>query len=284
MLLLPWNDRKGRLSPLKLGVFILLFIPGLWTAWQWRQGDLDPKPVTEALHQTGAWALRILLLSLAVSPLRTIVHWPRLIDIRRMVGVGALAYLVIHFGLYIYDQKLDLFRVASEIVLRFYLTIGFIALVGVTALGVTSTDGWVRRMGAMNWNKLHRTIYWLLIFCLVHAFLQSKVDVSEPVLDTGLFFGLMGWRYMSARDLKGPLHLAGLAVASSAATMLVEAAWYAGKTGVPWARVLEANFDPDMAVRPAQWVLMIVLALALLRLIGQRRAPAPRKVLKARAA
>ncbi len=284
MLLLPWNDRKGRLSPLKLGVFIWLFIPGLWTAWQWQQGDLDPKPVTEALHQTGAWALRILLFSLAISPLRTIVHWPRLIDVRRMVGVGALAYLVIHFGLYIYDQKLDLFRVASEIVLRFYLTIGFIALVGITALGVTSTDGWVQRMGSVNWNRLHRTIYWLLIFCVVHAFLQSKVDVSEPVLDTGLFFGLMGWRYLSARNMKGPLALAGIAVGASIATVLVEAAWYAGKTGVPWTRVLAANFDPDMAMRPAHWVLVMLLALVPLRMFGQRRAPAPRKVLKARTA
>jgi len=280
----PWNDRKGRLSPLKLGVFIWLFIPGLWTAWQWSQGDLDPKPVTEALHQTGAWAVRILLLSLAITPLRSIAHWPRLIDVRRMVGVGALAYLAIHFSLYIYDQKLDMLRVASEIVLRFYLTIGFIALVGITALGVTSTDGWVQRMGAVNWTRLHKTIYWLMILALTHAFLQSKVDVSEPVLDTGLFLAMMGWRNLNARNLKGPLTLAGLAVASSLATALIEAAWYSLKTGVPGARVLAANLDPDMAVRPAQWVLIIVLALIPLRLIGQRRAPAPRKVMKARTA
>jgi sulfoxide reductase heme-binding subunit YedZ len=280
----PWNDRKGHLSVLKLGVFVALFVPGLWSAWQWWQGDLDPKPVTEALHLTGAWALRILLLSLAITPLRSIVHWPRLIDVRRMVGVGALAYLVIHFGLYIYDQKLDMVRVASEIVLRFYLTIGFVALVGIAALGVTSTDGWVQRMGALNWNRLHRTIYWLLIFSLAHAFLQSKVDVSEPVLNAGLFLALMGWRTLSKRGLRGPWALAGLASAASLATMLIEAAWYAGKTGVPWLRILAANVDPDMSVRPAQWVLIVVLALIPLRIIGQRRAPAPRKVLKARTA
>ncbi len=280
----PWKDRKGRLSPLKLGVFLWLFIPGLWTAWLWSQGDLDPKPVTEALHMTGAWSVRILLLSLAISPLRAIVHWPRLMDVRRMVGVGALAYLVIHFGLYIYDQKLDMLRVASEIALRFYLTIGFVALVGIAALGVTSTDGWVQRMGGVNWSRLHRSIYWLMVLSLAHAFLQSKVDVSEPVLDAGLFLAMMGWRAMNARGLKGPLALAGLAIATAVTTALVEAAWYAGKTGVPWARVLAANLDPDMAVRPAQWVFIILLALIPLRLIGERRAPAPRKVMKARAA
>lgn len=280
----PWNDRKGRLSPLKLVTFVALFYPGLWAAWQWRNGDLDPKPVTEALHITGAWAVRILLLSLAISPLRSIVHWPRLIDVRRMVGVGALAYLFIHFGLYIYDQKLDMLRVASEIVLRFYLTIGFIALVGITALGVTSTDGWVQRMGGVNWTRLHKTIYWLMILALMHAFLQSKVDVSEPVLDTGLFLAMMGWRVMNARNWKSPLALAGLAVAASLATAFVEAAWYAGKTGVPWARVLAANVDPDMIMRPAHWVLVVVLALVPLRMWGERRAPAPRKVMKARPA
>lgn len=280
----PWTDRKGRLSPLKLAVFVWLFIPGLWTAWLWSQGDLDPKPVTEALHMTGAWAVRILLLSLAITPLQFIAHWPRLIDVRRMVGVGACVYLAIHFSLYIYDQKLDLLRVASEIALRFYLTIGFVALVGVTALGVTSTDGWVRRLGSARWNSLHRSIYWLTVLCLVHAFLQSKVDVSEWVLNAGLFLAMMGWRWMRARDLKGPLALAGLAVATSIATALIEAAWYAGKTGVPWARVLAANLDPDMALRPAHWVLLILLALAPLRIIGSWRAPAPRKPLKPRVA
>ncbi len=272
----PWTDRKGRLAPLKLAIFIGLFLPGLWVAWQWWQGDLAPKPVTEALHQTGAWSLRILLASLAVTPLRTVAHWPRLVDTRRMIGVGALAYVLIHFALYIYDQSGDLVRVASEIALRFYLTIGFVALVGLTALGITSTDGWVARLGSLRWNKLHRTIYWLTIFCLVHSFLQSKVDVSEPVIQAGVFVLLMGWRSLQARNLRGPLAMAGLACASALGAALLEAGWYAGKTGVDASRVLAANLDPDMAMRPASWVFLIAVALVPLRLLGQKRAPQPR--------
>lgn len=272
----PWTDAKGRLSPLKLAIFVALFAPGLWVAWQWQNGDLAPKPVTEALHQTGAWSVRILLLSLAITPLRAIAHWPRLIDVRRMVGVGALAYVLIHFCLYIYDQSGDLWRVASEIVLRFYLTIGFIALVGLTALGVTSTDGWVRRLGGARWSKLHRNIYWLTIFCLVHAFLQSKVDVSEPVMMTGFFLFLMGWRRFNALRWRSPAHLAGLAVASAVLTALVEAAWYSIKTGVDATRVLAANLDVELGLRPALIVLIAGLALAALRYLGEKRAPAQR--------
>ena len=118
----PWTDHKGRLVPLKLATFLALFGPAFWVLWQWSQDDLGPKPVTEALHQTGTWAVYLLLGSLAVTPLRAIVYWPRLIDIRRMVGVAACLYLIGHFALYISDQKGDMLRVASEIVLRFYLT------------------------------------------------------------------------------------------------------------------------------------------------------------------
>jgi sulfoxide reductase heme-binding subunit YedZ len=269
---LPWTDRKGHVVPLKLAVFLVLFVPGLWIAFDWWQGNLAPKPVTEALHATGTWSTRILLLSLLITPLRAILHWPRVIDVRRMVGVGALAYLLIHFCLYIYDQKVDLWRVASEIVLRFYLTIGFVALLGLGILGLTSTDGWVRRLGAERWNRLHRIIYVLTVLSLIHAFLQAKVDVTEWVIMSGLFIALMVWRRLARTGWTGPLALVLLALGASLATALVEAGWYAGKTGVDALRVLAANLDPDLAWRPAQWVLILVLMVVPLRWVGQRRA------------
>lgn len=273
----PWTDRKGKLVPLKLAVFVALFVPGLWVAWQWWQGDLAPKPVTEALHQTGAWTVRLLLLSLAVTPLRSIAHWPRLIDVRRMVGVGAMAYVLIHFALYVVDQKYDLWRVSSEIVLRFYLTIGFIALLGLLALGVTSTDGMIQRLGAPRWNRLHKTIYVMTILSLLHAFLQARLDVSEPVLMSGLFIALMAYRFMHARHLRGPLALVGLAVFAGLCTACLEAGWYAVKTGVDASRVLAANLAVDVAIRPSLWVFAIVLALAPLRLFGRVRAESGRR-------
>ena len=273
----PWTDYKGRLVPLKLVTFLALFGPGLWVIWQWSQDDLGPKPITEALHQTGTWSVHILLLSLAITPLRAIAQWPRLIDIRRMVGVAACVYLVIHFGLYIYDQKGDLLRVASEIALRFYLTIGFVALLGIVALGVTSTDGWVHRLGSVRWNELHRTIYVLTVLAFIHAFLQTKVDVSDWVMLSGLFFAMMMWRFAKKRRQEGLTALLIIAALASVATAAVEALWYFGKTGVAASRVLLANFDPDMAMRPAQWVLVWLCLVLPLRAFGLWRSAKSRK-------
>lgn len=271
--MLPWTDRKGQFAPLKLIVFLALFGPVLWVGWQGWQGDLGPKPVNEAIHQIGSWTVRLLLLSLAVTPLRSIVHWPRLVDVRRMLGVAAMAYALLHFCLYIVDQGGDLWRVASEIVLRIYLTIGFVALLGLVALGVTSTDGMVRRLGAVRWNRLHRTIYLLTVLSLVHSFLQSKVDVTEPVLMTGLFLVLMGHRALHKRGLRGMVPLAGLAIACAILTALIEAGWYAAKTGVDAGRVLAANLTIDISMRPSMWVLLAALALVPLRFLGERRSP-----------
>src|SRR5579872_5764682 len=114
----PWNERNGSLSLLKLVVFIALFGPGVWTACEWAVGMLDPKPVTEAIHATGQWAVRFILLSLFVTPLRRIGQWPRLISLRRMIGLAAFGYAFVHFCLYVaLDQKFMLWHVASEIAL-----------------------------------------------------------------------------------------------------------------------------------------------------------------------
>ena len=139
MLAFPWNDRAGRLSPLKLATFVLLLMPGLYLAGAFYADALGAKPVTAAIHDSGKWAVRILLFTLAVSPMRRIADWPRLILIRRMLGLAVLAYALIHLGLYIADQNFKLGAVASEIALRLYLTIGFVALVGLVVLGATST-------------------------------------------------------------------------------------------------------------------------------------------------
>ena len=143
----PWNERNGRFSPLKAIVFAALFAPAAWILFQAATGMLEPKPVTEMIHRSGDWALRLILLSLLVTPLRKIAQWPKLIAVRRMVGVAAFAYALAHLSLYVVDQKFDLLHVASEIVLRFYLTIGFVALLGLGVLTATSTDAMIKRLG-----------------------------------------------------------------------------------------------------------------------------------------
>jgi sulfoxide reductase heme-binding subunit YedZ len=255
----PWLDRAGRLSRFKLAVFLLALAPGLWFTGAYALDRLGAKPLTAYLHAMGDWSVRFLILSLAVTPMRRIANAPKLILVRRMLGLTALAYALIHVALYVADQKFDLARVASEIVFRIYLTIGFAGLLGLVVLGVTSTDGMIRRLGKA-WPRLHRLVYPITALALAHFFLQSKIDVSKPVFWSGLFLALMGWRLMHRLKLPtAPLPLLALSLAAGLATAALEAAWYALATGVPAEAVLSANLDFSYDVRPAWWVLGVVI-------------------------
>lgn len=263
----PWTDRAGRLSALKLSVFVSCFVPAALLLGNALAGQLGSKPLTYAIHDTGDWAVRFLLLSLLITPLRTIADWPKLIIVRRMVGVTALAYVLLHLALYVVEQRYDLFKVASEIVLRFYLTIGFVALLGLAALGATSTDGMIRRLGSARWNRLHATVYGITLLALLHFFLQSKLDVTQAVLMAGFFIWLMGYRGLRKRGIAiGTPALIGLALAAGLGTALIETAWYASMTGAMASRVLAANLDFTFTIRPAWWVLATALFLAAVHL------------------
>ena len=142
----PWNERNGRFSPLKAAGFAGLFVPAAWIVYLAATGALEPKVVTEMIHRTGQWTIRFLTLSLLVTPLMRGARYPKLVAIRRMVGVATFAYACAHLTLYVVDQHFDLAHVASEIALRFYLTIGFAAWLGLAALAATSTDAMIRRL------------------------------------------------------------------------------------------------------------------------------------------
>src|SRR5260221_2151156 len=193
----PGRDNSGRVSPLKLAVFIALFAPGLWTALGYGLGLLGARPLNEAIHQVGLWGYRFLLISLAITPARRVLQWPRLLLVRRMIGVAAFAYIAIHLTLYSADQTFDLWKVGSEIVLRFYLAIGFTALLGLAVLAATSTDAMVRRLGGFRWSRLHETVYAIGILATLHYFMQSKLEVYEPTVMAGLFAWMMGHRLIS---------------------------------------------------------------------------------------
>ena len=249
----PWRERNGKFSPLKAVVFVALFVPAAYVLTQLATGGLNPKPVTELIHRSGDWAIRLLLLSLLITPLRKILDWPKLIAIRRMVGVAAFAYAFAHFLLYIVDQHYDLPHVAAEIALRFYLTIGFVTLLGLATLAATSTDAMIRRLGAPRWNKLHKIVYGLAVLALVHFYLQSKADVSEPVMMTGFYLELMIYRFAIKR---APVWAATAAafVGGVGLTALAEATWYFFRRHYDFWDVLNANIDPDMFPRPTFWV------------------------------
>lgn len=266
----PWTDRSGKFSPLKAAVFAGACLPVLWLGWQALSGTLaatqapgllGARPVTEAIHQTGDWAIRFLWMSLAVTPLRRIGNWPKLILVRRTLGVAALCYALMHLTLYAVDLKLDLPRVAAEIALRFYLTIGFVALVGLAVLGSTSTDAAIKRLGR-NWSRLHKMVYVIGVLAAFHFFIQSKADVYEPTLMAGFFLLLMFYRLAHRRgfSLTSPSVLAGIAILAALGTAAVEYAWYGLATGIPPGRVLAANLQFSFSIRPAWWVLAAGLA------------------------
>jgi methionine sulfoxide reductase heme-binding subunit len=264
-----WQDRKGQFSPLKAITLALLFLPALYLSYKLALGQLGGKPVNVLLHQTGLWCLRLLLVTLACTPIRIIGGLNKIILVRRMLGVGALCYGLTHFSLYIIDQSFDLIHVASEIVLRFYLTIGFLSLFAMTLLGITSTDGWVKKLGALWWNRLHWLVYPLTLLGLWHGALQSKINVDEAVIMTGVMIGLMGVRLMRRRVPITWLTLIGLALVSALGAALVEYAWYKLGTGLPAERIFGANFTLAAQPRPALYVAFIALVLPLLAIVAR---------------
>jgi len=272
---LPWRDRRGRFLPLKAAALPLCLLPGLMLAIEFTLGALGSRPITAAIHETGDWAVRFFLMVLAVTPLRACLNWPQALLLRRMLGLTALGYVVVHLLLYVVDQKFALGTVVSEIVLRFYLTIGFVALVGLVALGVTSTDTAIRRMGR-GWKRLHRLTYPIGVLALLHFFIQSKADVSEATYAAGLLAWLFLWRLFPDRVRARPVALVALAVLASLATMALEYAWYALATRIRAGRVLEANFSLASGMRPAHWVLITALILTLI-VIGRRWQMRPRQ-------
>ncbi len=257
----PWRDRHGRFLPLKAAVLSLTPLPGLVYLALWVHGDLGGRALNEVIHATGNWTVRWLLLSLAITPLARIANWPGLLLVRRMVGVTAAVYAAIHLCLYIADQKYNLATVVSEIVFRFYLTIGFVALLGLIALAATSTDSAMKRMGRA-WKQLHRLVYPIGVLALLHFYIQTKANVAEPVLVSGLFAWLMVWRVlpMPRRLALGTLY--ALVPVAAALTVALEFAWYGLATRIDPFRILSANWAANFFPRPAHEVAAIALAIA----------------------
>jgi methionine sulfoxide reductase heme-binding subunit len=257
------RERSGRWSPVKIAAFLAAVLPALWIAYQAVAGELGARPVTEAIHQAGDWALRFLLITLAISPAQRVLNYPRIVLARRTLGVTSAAYAVLHLSLYVLDQHFDLFKVASEIVLRIYLLIGAVALTGLIALASTSTDAAISRLGSQRWNKLHCMVYGIALLAIVHYFIQSKLETYQPVLMAGFLTWLLAYRALHRRNGEvTPLHLLFLACGVAVFTAIGEAALYMFTSGVDARLVLLAHFDIDMDVRPAWWVLAAGLAAA----------------------
>jgi len=272
-----WRDRRGRLSWLRAATLAFLLLPvgiALWNADAIVHGA---RPLNDVIHRAGFWMLMFILATLAVTPLRRITRFGQLIDVRRMLGVGAFVYGIAHISLYTADQMYDLVKVASEIAQRVYLTIGFTALLGLATLAATSTDAMVRRLGALRWQRLHYVVYGIGILALIHFFQQTKADVSVPTFTAGVFTWLMGYRLVAKlQKMRGELStlaLVGLSIAVAALTFLTEAVGIAIAFDAPPLLVLQANLDFDVdfdMIRPGWLVLAAGLAMAALNFVCAR--------------
>lgn len=268
-----WHDKRGRFSPLRAITLVLLVLPLVVVGYYAVTQQLGPRPVNEAVHEIGSWAIRLLFLGLFVTPLRRIARYAPLVDVRRMIGVAAFLYLLLHFVLYIVDQAYDLPKVTAEVVLRYYLTIGFTAWVGMAALAATSNDVMVRRLGGIRWRHLHWWVYPIAILGMIHHFLQSKLQVFEPTWMAGILLWLLLYRVMhwaTPRNSEFPLWVIALSwFVAGALTFLAEAIGFWIGYGVPVLRVLEVDFNFQVGVRPGWYVWgvgALVILIGLIRL------------------
>jgi sulfoxide reductase heme-binding subunit YedZ len=255
-----WRDASGRLSALRILTLALLLVPVAIAVYDFNTVGFGARPVNDVIHRAGYWALLFLITALAVTPLRRIARFNRLVDVRRMIGVGAFAYAAAHISLFFLDQMFDVWKVANEIVRRLYLTIGFVALLGLAALAATSTDGMVRRLGGKRWQRLHQAIYVIGLLALIHFFQQTKADVWVPTFVAGLFGWIIGYRLLvrvrKTRDEPPAWMLAALTIAVSALTFIAEAIGIGLAFKVSPLMVLEMAFDFDLdTIRPGWFVL-----------------------------
>ncbi len=160
---------------------------------------LGPNPGEVIQDTLGIWALRLLLLTLAITPLRWLTGMPWPLHFRRMLGLFAFAYAALHFIAYLlFDQSLDFGAIVEDVLERPFITVGFSALVLMLPLAVTSTDAWRRRLGR-RWQRLHRLVYPIGLLACWHFYWQVKQDVREPLVYAAILAALLAFRWWRRR-------------------------------------------------------------------------------------
>jgi len=182
----------------KAAVFLLCLSPLGYLGWRAYRGELTANPVEFIQHFTGDWTLRLLLITLAVTPLRKLLNLPDLIRFRRMLGLFAFTYVCLHFLTYIGpDQAFDLGSMWKDVAKRPFITVGFLGFVLLIPLALTSTKGWIRRLGGRRWQALHRLIYVSVLCGVVHYYWLVKSDHRLPLMYGAILSVLLLYRLAS---------------------------------------------------------------------------------------
>jgi methionine sulfoxide reductase heme-binding subunit len=195
---------------LKPLVFLACLVPFALLAQRALTGDLGTNPAETLEHTTGEWVLRFLAATLAVTPLRQLSGWNWLVKYRRMLGLFAFSYAIVHVSCYlVFDQFFNWSEIGKDIVKRKYITVGMLAFVSMIPLALTSTKGWIRRLGK-RWGRLHRLVYLTAIAGTIHYLWAVKKDTFFPLVYFSIFAALLGFRaakwiaHRRRSDRRGP--------------------------------------------------------------------------------
>ena len=176
-------------------VSLACLLPLLWLVWRGYQGELGANPIEKVIRNLGVWGLRLLIVGLTITPLARILKQPRLIRLRRPIGLFAFGYIVLHLSTYIgVDQYFDWHAIWKDILKRPFITIGMAAFVMLIPMAATSFNAAIRRLGPLNWRRLHRLIYLIVPMGVVHYFLLVKADHRPPLVYGAIVLLLLGYR------------------------------------------------------------------------------------------
>lgn len=185
---------------LKPAVFLASLAPLGWLVWQGLFGFLGVNPVETVNRFLGDWALRFLLIALAVTPLRRVTGWAPLARLRRMLGLFAFFYVCLHVASYVgLDLFFDWQVLWKDILKRRYITLGMLALVLLVPLALTSTDAMIRRLGGRRWRALHKLVFPAAILAVAHFWMMVKADIREPMLYAAILAVLLVYRVVARR-------------------------------------------------------------------------------------
>src|SRR5258707_5243583 len=201
-LIWPWQDRNRRFSWLKASAFALVLLPAIRFAYQFGIGEYGILPIALGgmTYWSGVWATAVLLMALAVTPALTILRWPALVDVRRMIGVTALAYTLAHIVIYFALRSWNFGFIVNEMATRLSMIVATVSTIGLVALGATSLDAVIRYMGAKSWQRLHNANYAISGLAVLHVVL-ARGTYGEQYMLAGIFVWLMVWRLLARYGL-----------------------------------------------------------------------------------
>jgi sulfoxide reductase heme-binding subunit YedZ len=193
-----WSKWVRRIG--KPVVFVVCLIPLTLLVRDFLGGRLSANPIEDLTHRTGDWTLIFLLITLGITPLRRITKWGVVLQFRRMLGLFAFFYGILHFSIYIvFDHFFDVAAILEDVTKRPYVTVGFTSLMLLVPLAVTSTKGWIKRLGGRRWNRLHQLVYVTAAGGVLHYLWLVKADTRRPIIFGVILVALLATRLWRPR-------------------------------------------------------------------------------------